>query len=343
MMSEDESDEKHPDSAFRTEVHQRTHKLGEAMKLASKDTKNRKHFQTCLNHLKYVNDTLIPRSLAAAGLKSPENVWGLDFSPKKKWGHGSIVLVAHVTTEKRRLVIINTRGTALSVPAPLKVDMIALNLLKSTGKVFVMKLKHLNLISTRKTWWTMNKGVLDMGLKADYDEATDTFSIREEDQATLKSLYEKHVYGMEKSPKAIPRIDAHICLEQFALHMYPTPEWRKKCLAERAGKSTRMRLTKKPVNYGITEGPNLKIKKRKAPPFSVNKKRTKQEDFLNAKIIWLDVTGHRLTDAPVAPVMPVIPVTTEDAEFLSCLDRLDKPPNVYADRFIVQIGLDIAA
>jgi hypothetical protein len=330
-MSDDESEG--PESEFKTQVKQRTSKLGEDMKLAVKNPADKKLFQKCVANIAYITKQLIPKSLTKAGLASKQNKWELDFSKNRGWDNGSIVLVAHATTEKRRLVIMNTRGTALSVPDEFKVDMIAISLSRSTGNMFVMKLKHLNVLSTRKTWWAMNKDVLALNLKANYDEATHTFSIKDADQPVLKDIYQKHVYGMEKTPKSVARNPAHTGLEQFALHVYPTEIWRKTCLAERASKHSNNRGTQKTLSYKINEGPNLTMKKRRLRnrDRELSKKARKNVEF-QGKIIWYSLAGHRLT------VQEIQSEKEDPSSFLSCLDTVEKTITQDADTFVSSLS-----
>lgn len=328
-MSDDESEG--PESEFKNQVKLRTSKLGEDMKKAVNNPKDRKLYQKCVSNITYITKQLIPKSLTKAGLASKQNKWELDFSKKRGWDNGSIVLVAHATTEKRRLVIINTKGTALSVPDEFKVDMIAISLSRSTGNMFVMKLKHLNLLSTRKTWWAMNKDVLALQLKADYDEQTHTFTIKDSDQAVLKDIYQKHVHGMEKTPKSVVRNPAHTGLEQFALQAYPTEIWRKTCLAERASKHAANRGTQRTTSYKINEGPNLKMLKRKSHSRNREKERLKKarkSGEFHGKIIWYSLSGHRLT------VQEMHVEKDDPSSFLSCLDTMEKPNVADADKFI---------
>jgi hypothetical protein len=223
------------DELFDYQIKELTTSLGKDLRYAFSDPDNTRHIDKCLEQFDVATTVLIPTHLKRVGFDVPPGTWELNLTSTRTWEHGSIVLVAHATTEKRRLVIMSDNGTAKNIHPQFRFDMIALSPGCTSGSMSVVRLKPLNLISTRKTWWVMHRPTLDLGFRAIYDKKRGVFNLDGKDEPQLRAIYEKYVDGMEKSPKTavIQRFTYHKCLEQFMLESYPTPQWKHACQLDR--------------------------------------------------------------------------------------------------------------
>ena len=337
------------DSTFGREIRALTTEFGKDLKVAYEQPTVGKHITKCITRIEHATKILVPSYLRKAGINVDDGVWELDLTEKKPWKHGSIVLVAHATTEKRRLVIMSTNGTAKNIPHQFKVDMIALSPTCDKNNISVVRLKPLNLISTRKTWWIMHRPTLDLGLTAVYDEEKEIFNIRSEDEPKLRELYDRYVSGMEKAPKknTIVQLAKHECMEQFMLDIYPTPDWKRACIESRSKpkRSSRERKLVKQIRYYDDDDddsdsePKTKractaIEHLEEYEEKINPKQVVDRDSIsNIKIIRVDTEGRRLD-----------PTVVHDPSFLQCIDGYEHTKDTdwnSADSLMNDIGQSV--